>query len=438
MTRFELSRRRWIQATSASLLGIAGSPWLPDLARALAANPNRRRHCILLWMAGGPSQTDTFDMKPKHKNGGEFKEIATSVPGVRLSEHLPTLSKNVEHLAIVRSLNTREGDHARGTQLMRTGKPPGGPIPYPSIGASLAKEIRTLQNDLPDYVSIGTPPIFSAAAFGPGFLGPKYAPTTVGVTERPDDQETPVELGVNYLSPASDVDAQQLARRRSLWESMQRGFIDSHPTANALAHDTVYRRAMGMMDNKAGEAFDLSQEDAIVREAYGPGLFGQGCLLARRLVERGVPFVEVTLGGEDIGWDTHTDNFNRVKSLSQQLDAGWGTLVKELADRGLLESTTILWMGEFGRTPAINPNTGRDHFPAAWSCVFGGGGIAGGQAFGKTTADGMEVADGRVEVGDILSTLCKALGVDPDVENETNDGRPIKIAEGTPIDAILA
>ena len=437
MTRFDISRRRWIQATSASLLGIAGSPWLPGLARAVASDPGRRRHCILLWMAGGPSQTDTFDMKPDHENGGEFKEISTSATGVRFSEHLPTLAKHAENLAIVRSLNTREGDHARGTQLMRTGKAPGGPVQYPSIGASLAKEISLPTSNLPDYVSIGTPPIFSAAAFGPGFLGPKYAPTTVGVTDRPEGQEAPVLLGVNYLSPADDVDAQQLARRRDLWETMQRGFLDGHPTANALAHDTVYRRAMGMMDNKAGEAFDLSQEDDVVRKAYGPGVFGQGCLLARRLIERGVPFVEVTLG-EDIGWDTHADNFNRVKTLSQQLDAGWGTLMTELSDRGLLEDTTILWMGEFGRTPAINSNTGRDHFPAAWSCVFGGGGIAGGQAYGKTTDDGMEVADNKVEVGDVLSTLCKALGVEPEIENETNDGRPIKIAEGTPIDAILA
>ena len=434
-----LSRRRWLQATGASLLGISASPWLPSLARAVAAHPDRRRHCVLLWMAGGPSQTDTFDMKPGHDNGGEFEEIQTSVPAVRISEHLPKLAEQMQHVAIVRSLSTREGDHARGTQLMRTGKPPGGPVQYPSIGASLAKELRHPSSNLPDYVSIGTPPIFSAGAFGPGFLGPKYAPTTVGVTNNPENEETPVELGVNYLTPAAGIGASQLARRRQLWESLQKGFLDGHPVANAVAHDTIYRRAMGMMDNKAGEAFDLSQEKDEVRQAYGPGIFGQGCLLARRLIERGVPFVEVTLGGNNgIGWDTHQDNFTQVRSLSAQLDAGWGTLMTELSERGLLEDTTILWMGEFGRTPAINSNTGRDHFPAAWTCVFGGGGIAGGQAYGKTTADGMEVADGKVGVGDVLATLCSALGVHPETENVTNQGRPIKIAEGTPIEGVLS
>jgi hypothetical protein len=220
---------------------------------------------------------------------------------------------------------------------------------------------------------------------------------------------------------------------------MQQEFLDEHPVDNAVAHDTVYRRAMGMMDNKAGEAFDLSREDEVVRQAYGPGVFGQGCLLARRLIERGVPFVEVTLSGDNgLGWDTHQDNFTQVRRLSEQLDAGWGTLMTELSERGLLAETTILWMGEFGRTPAINRNAGRDHFPAAWTCVFAGGGIAGGQVYGKTTADGMEVAEGKVGVGDVLSTLCTALGVDPKNENVTKQGRPVKIAEGIPIDDILS
>ena len=441
MSHYQITRRRWLQAAGASLFGASASGWLPTLARAIGDHPNRRRHCILLWMAGGPSQTDTFDMKPDHQNGGEFTEIASNVPGLRFSEHLPTLAKHADRLAVVRSLSTREGDHARGTQLMRTGKPPGGPVQYPSIGAALAKELSRQESNLPDYVSIGTPPIFSPAAFGPGFLGPKYAPTTVGVIGDPQQQDRPLELGVNYLAAAEGVPPEQLVRRRRFWQTLQQGFLDKHDAANAAAHDTVYRRAMRMMDSDAAEAFNLSQEADDVRAAYGQGVFGQGCLLARRLVERGVPFVEVTLGGADgnsVGWDTHQDNFNLVRNLSGQLDAGWGNLMSELAARGLLEDTTILWMGEFGRTPAINENAGRDHFPQAWSCVFAGGGVAGGQAYGKTTPDGMEVADNKVEVGDVLVTLCSALGVDPETENTTNQGRPIKIAEGTPIKAILS
>jgi hypothetical protein len=191
------------------------------------------------------------------------------------------------------------------------------------------------------------------------------------------------------------------------------------------------------MNSKEAAAFDLSEEANEVREAYGRGPFGQGCLIARRLIERGVPFVEVTLGGGGLGWDTHQNNFPGVKSLSEQLDAGWGTMMTELKDRDLLRDTTFLWMGEFGRTPAINPNAGRDHFPDAWTCVFAGGGIQGGQAYGKTSADGTEVEEGKVGVGDVLATLCKAVGVDPDTENISQLGRPIKIAEGAPISDIL-
>ncbi len=441
MPQRQATRRRWLKAAGASLFGVSASGWLPSLAQAVSHHPDRRRHCILLWMAGGPAQTDTFDMKPDHANGGEFKEIATAVPGLRFSEHLPTLAQHAGHLAVVRSLSTREGDHARGTQLMRTGKPPGGPVPYPSIGASLAKELSREESYLPDYVSIGMPPIFSPAAFGPGFLGPQYAPTTVGVIGDPQRQDSPLDLGVNYLSAVDRVTPEQLVRRRRLWQTLQQGFLEKHGVANAAAHDTVYRRAMRMMDSDAAEAFDLTQEADDVRAAYGRGIFGQGCLLARRLVERGVPFVEVTLGGGNgngVGWDTHQDNFDLVRDLSGQLDAGWGNLIRELAARGLLEDTTILWMGEFGRTPVINANAGRDHFPQAWSCVFAGGGIAGGQAYGKTTPDGMEVAEGKVEVGDVLATLCHALGVDPETENMTNLGRPIKIAEGIPIRTLLS
>jgi uncharacterized protein (DUF1501 family) len=208
-----------------------------------------------------------------------------------------------------------------------------------------------------------------------------------------------------------------------------------------LAHQLVYRRAVRLMRSQAASAFDLEQEPTGVREAYGRGRFGQGCLLARRLVERGVPFVEVTLGGfeaNSTGWDTHQNNFAAVKGLSAQLDAGWSTLVRELKDRGLLASTTILWMGEFGRTPQINPQGGRDHFPNAWSAVLAGGGIRGGQAYGRTSADGMTVEDNPVSASALLATLCAALGVDPATQNTNAMGRPIKIAEDQPLRDLLA
>jgi hypothetical protein len=187
-----------------------------------------------------------------------------------------------------------------------------------------------------------------------------------------------------------------------------------------------------MIHSEAASAFDLSKEPDKVREQYGKGVFGQGCLLARRLVEQGVPFVEVSLSSSStggFGWDTHANNFEQVKALSAELDAGWSSLLTDLKERGLLERTTIVWMGEFGRTPRINGAAGRDHFPKAWSCVLAGGGIAGGQAYGKTSPDGMTIVENPTTVNQVLATLCTALGVSPDTENASNSGRPIKIVD---------
>ena len=203
----------------------------------------------------------------------------------------------------------------------------------------------------------------------------------------------------------------------------------------------MYDHSLEMIDSEASDVFDLSQESDTVREAYGKGQFGQGCLLARRLVERGVPFVEVALNSAStggLGWDTHSNNFETVKNLSGELDAGWATLMTELKQRGLLESTTIIWMGEFGRTPKINGSAGRDHFPQAWSCVLAGGGIAGGQIYGSTSADGMRVEEDKTSVGEVLATLCAALGVPPETENISDAGRPVKIVDDIPIDRLLS
>ncbi len=437
-----IGRRDFLRLAQAGVLGAAASPWLPRLATASAASTAKpQRHCVLLWMSGGPSQMDTFDLKPGHKNGGEFQETATSVPGLRISEHLPLLAKQAEHLAILRGLNTREGDHGRGTYLMRTGQTPGGPLEYPAIGCSLSKELGDADAELPNYISIAANTAFNPAAFSPGFLGPGYAAATVSGAEPPppgDDQPTAyAQLGVNFLERAENISLPQQDRRLSLWKDLQANYLDRRPTSNVTAQDTIYRRAITMMRSKARDAFDLSKEPAAVRDAYGPGRFGQGCLMARRLIERGVPFVEVALG-DGAAWDTHQDNFRQVRSLSQQLDAGWSSLMRELKERGLLEHTTILWMGEFGRTPQINPNGGRDHFPQAWSCVLAGGGVRGGQAYGATSPDGMEVVEGKVSQHDVLATLCQAVGVEPSLENQTAVGRPIRIAEGVPIRSVLS
>jgi hypothetical protein len=437
-----LSRRELLRAAGIGLFGVSASGWFPVFAEEATRNPGRRRHCVLLWMAGGPSQTDTFDMKPGHVNGGEFKEIETNVPGLRICEHLPRLAAMGDQLVPLRGLVTKEGDHGRGTFVMRTGHQPTGPIHYPTLGSALSKELGTLDAELPNYVSIAPYQLFEPRAFGPGFLGPQYGPLTVGAGGgQPAQAENYAQLGVDDLRMPGGVTQTQADARLGLWRTLQGGFLSRHRTASPLAHDTVYQRAIRMMRSETAKAFDLSEEPATVRDAYGRGRFGQGCLMARRLIERGVPFVEVTLGtfaDNNLGWDTHTNNFATVKNLCGELDAGWGTLMSELKQRGLLDSTTFLWLGEFGRTPRINPNGGRDHFPAAWTAVLAGGGVKGGQAYGRTSDDGMTVEEGKISVGDLLATLCQAVGVRPDRSNISDLGRPIKLAEGEPIAAVLA
>lgn len=442
MRNSELSRRQLLSFMGLGLGASCGAGWLPALAESVATDPRRRRHCILLWMNGGPSQTDTFDMKPGHANGGEFKEIATRAPGLRFSEHLSKLADHAEQLAVVRSISTTEGDHARGTHLVRTGHPPAGGVAYPSIACSLAKQLESHSNLLPNYVSVAPRTQVSPASFGPGFLGQSYAPAIVGgissdAAASEGAGERAMDLKLEHIDWPAGVDSRQGIRRRQLWEQFQKDFLQHRHVETFRAHDALIRNATEMMRPEVRQAFDLAEESESTRSKYGPGLFGQGCLLARRLVERGVPFVEVALG-DGLAWDTHKDNFSQVRSLSEQLDAGWANLMTELKERDLLESTTILWMGEFGRTPTINGNAGRDHFPAAWSCVFAGGGIEGGQAYGRTSAEGTVVEENQVGIGDVLATLCTAMGVSPKEENVTPAARPVKLAEGTPIREILA
>jgi hypothetical protein len=444
--KFDFDRRQFMKAAALGLAGTSASGWFPALADQAQADPKRRRHCILLWMTGGPTQTDTFDMKPDHENGGEFKPIETSAGGLQISEHLPKLAQQADRLAVIRSLSTKEGDHGRGTYLMRTGHQPMGTIRYPTIGSSISKELGRAEDEMPAYVSVSPYRAFNQAAYSPGFLGPRYAPLTVGATDvynaaAANAGEGYADLKVDNLAPGAGIAGKQFDERLALWRTLQQGFLSNHQADTPIAHDTVYQRAVRLMNSKAAKAFDLTEESDKVRDAYGAGRFGQGCLMARRLIEQGVSFVEVSLGafgGGSLGWDTHRNNFQAVKNLSTELDAGWATLMSELDERGLLDSTTIIWMGEFGRTPKINRGGGRDHFPAAWSAVLAGGGIKGGQAYGKTSADGTTVEENKVDVGDVLATACQAIGISPDRQNDSEMGRPIRIAEGKVIKELLA
>jgi hypothetical protein len=446
MAHSELSRRDWLRLSAAGVLASSVSGWFESFAHAAAANPARKRSCILLWMAGGPSQMDTFDLKPGHANGGPYKEIATAAPGVKISEHLPGLAKQANRLAIIRSMQTKEADHSRGTYLMRTGRAPGGPIQYPTLGALVAKELESKDAELPSFVSIGPQRFFNSAAYSSGFLGPKYAPLVVGENAGfgPPGNGYERALKVQDLDLPGHVNAGRAEARRELLDGLEEEFLAQRSGPASLSHRTAYQRAVAMMRSASIKAFNLDEEPAKLRDRYGRNLFGQGCLLARRLVEKRVPFVEVTLsnapGAGGIGWDSHQNNFESVKSLSGVLDPAWSTLMEDLSDKGLLDSTLIIWMGEFGRTPRINGNRGRDHWAVSWSTVLAGGGIKGGSVCGKTSANGMEVSERPVTGPDFLATVGCALGLDITRQNRSNVGRPIRFVDpgAKPIKEILA
>ncbi len=440
MTFPRFSRRDWLRLSSAGFLGTSLSGWIESLAHAAAAHPQRRRACILLWMNGGPSQMDTLDPKPGHKNGGPVKPTDTSVPGVQISEFLPNVAKQMKRIALVRSMSTKEADHARATYLMRTGRAPGGPIQYPTLGSLVAKELEPKDAELPSFVSIAPQRFLSSAAWSSGFLGPRYAPLMVGENAPFGPQQgggdVSRSLRVQDLDLPKNVNRDRSQLRLDMLDEMEKEFLTDRAGVSSLSHQTAYHRAVAMMRSPAVKAFDLDDEPAKLREAYGRNLFGQGCLLARRLVERGVPFVEVNLGG----WDTHQNNAESVGRLCKTLDPAWATLLDDLADKGLLGSTLVVWMGEFGRTPLINGSKGRDHWAASWSTALAGGGVKGGQAVGKTSASGMEVTERPVGVPDFLATVGTALGLDITKQNPSNVGRPIRFVDpgAKPIQEVLA
>ncbi len=438
--RNPLSRRDLLKLAAAGYSAYAASGWLERLAAATADDPRRKRSCILLWMNGGPSTIDLWDLKPGQAIGGPYKEIATSVPGVKIGEHLPKLAQRMQHLAILRSMSTKEADHGRATFQMRTGYLPGGPIHYPTLGALVSKELERPAAEMPGFVSIATNRSLSPEAFSSGFLGPQYAPLLVGENANfnPQQPQQGIDqlLRVQNLERPGDVAAPRDAARVRLLEEMEEDFVKDSPGVAARGHLAAYQRAVKLMKSSSVKAFNLEEEPPALRDAYGRNLFGQSCLLARRLVERGVPFIEVNLDG----WDTHQQNFDGVKRLSGILDSGWATLLDDLKTRGLLDTTLIVWMGEFGRTPKINQQQGRDHWATSWATVLAGGGIKGGSVVGKTSDDGSAVTERPVAVPDLLATVGLALGIDIRSQNRSNVDRPIRFVDpkAVPVKEILA
>ncbi len=363
--------------------------------------------CILLWMQGGPSQFETFSPKPNHENGGETRAIPTSVSGIHIADRFPKLAQQMEHVAIIRSLTTSEGNHQRASFLMHTGYVPSPTVKYAALGSVAAEKIANASCELPAFVRIGSR--FRNCGSG-GFLGVEFDPFLI---------ERAGALPKN-AKPTTSV--QRYRRRLGLLSRLEA----HHGTPESAEHQKLYKNASRMILSPQMKVFDLEQEPASVREAYGEGDFAAGCLLARRLVETGVTFVEVAAGN----WDTHADNFSRTQELADQVDGPTAQLIADLHQRGMLDRTLVVWMGEFGRTPRINGRGGRDHFPRAFNVALAGGGVRGGQVIGETNNAGTEIVDRPVTVADFFRSICTSLKIDSDYEYLSPIGRPIPIVDG--------
>jgi len=406
----ELSRRQLFRLAAMSGAGAPVSGWLNTLAAHAAdeSKVGKKKHksCILLFMTGGPSHLDTFDPKPANKSSA-FKPIATAVNGVKVSDLLPKTATMMKDMVLLRGMSTSEGSHGRARYYMHTGYREGvGGVVHPSLGAITSHFLGKAEDDLPNFFSIG------GQSFGAGYAGPMHAPVEI----------TNPSTGIENLKPTDSLNA--LDRRSNLLQDLEKGFVDRVQTSGAEAHKATYERTLKLMHSEKVKAFDISQETAATRDAYGRTKFGEGCLLARRLVETGVSFVEVTLGS----WDTHRDAENRLKSLTGELDPAYSALLKDLKERGMLDDTLVVWMGDFGRTPHVGKQGGRDHYPRAWTSVLAGGGLKTGQAVGRTNDQGADVEEGKVGTVDFMATICKALGINYE-KNLYAGNRPMRVVD---------
>jgi hypothetical protein len=444
-----MNRRHFLQhVAGASALALPSLQFIQSLRAAQTTLKKENKSLIILWMGGGPTHMDLWDLKPGAPTGGEFKPINTAASGVQISELLPNVAKQFKNLAIVRSLVTNEGSHERGTVLMNTGRQPNPVVQYPALGALASSQLTPDSLALPGFIGVGG----TAQRIGPGFLGMKFAPFTVqNAGTPPQNIKAPSGLGANDAERD-----ERLRRRQRLFYTVEDNFaqsayphlvtkIDEDKKGSALreaagspaqAHAAIYKKGFDLTVSPLRTVFEVSKEPKSVIDAYG-GMrnpFGMGALLAHKLVEKGVTTVEVDLGG----WDMHANIFNSMRTGNgPRLDQGMGALVKDLTERGLIKNTVVVWMGEFGRTPRINQNAGRDHWARCWSVVVGGGTIKGGQVYGSTSDDGMDVKDSPASIGDLFATIFKGLGLEPSTQVRDNLGRPMSIAEGKPLKGLV-
>ncbi|MFO0863223.1 MAG: DUF1501 domain-containing protein [Gemmataceae bacterium] len=424
-----VSRRQFLQVGSLSALGLTLSGWMK--AQADQA-PARRRNvnCILMWMQGGPSHIDTLDPKPDApaEIRGEFSTIQTRIPGVRICEHMTMLAQQFDKLSLIRGHDPQNGSHGVADHIMMTGHRFNPSLPFPCFGSVVAKE-RGYRDGMFPFVQLGRSIDRRFNGGVGGFLGDQYNPFEVH-----DDPNAPV-FRVRDLS-VEDSERQRLARRQAMLAEMDNYQRQAEASGPVQARDVFYERAYSLITSPAARrAFDLDQESARVRDRYGRNTLGQSMLLARRLIEAGVHFVTVTDGG----WDTHTNNFRSLKDrLLPRLDQGYASLLQDLSERGLLENTLVVWFGDFGRTPKVNPSAGRDHWATAGVATMGGGGIKLGEVVGATNALGEVVVDSPVRPQDLAATIYHALGIPLHTWYQAQDGRPIELVPtGRPIRQLI-
>ena len=407
LTRDGFSRRRFLSAVGAGAAA-AGSLNFRDLMAVEADNLRKQgRAMILLWMRGGPSQFETFDPKPGTTTGGPTEAIQTSVGGIQIADNFPKMAAMMNDIALVRSMTNKEGSHPRATYQMHTGYIPSGSVKHPSLGSCIAQQIGDPASELPSFVSVGD-------TQGAGFLGMDYEPFVV---------RRPGELPSNVALP---VETGRFDRRLGLLGKLEEEFASAGAEELVATHQSLYRKSSKLVQSPDVAAFDISEESQTLRDSYGDSDFGRGCLLARRLVERGVTFIEVRSNS----WDSHQNNFDQCSRVASEVDPATAALISDLKDRGMLDKTLVVWMGEFGRTPKVNARNGRDHYPRVFNLAMAGGGIQGGQVYGSSTDDGSAVKDSPVTVHDLFQTVCGALQVKADHENISPLGRPMKIVDG--------
>lgn len=415
-----LARRAFLgQAARAAfgitlLDGLAGRP-------AAAAPAAGGTNVIYLMMRGAMSHIDTFDPKPGREEQGETKAIATKLPGVMFGEHLPLLAGLADRLAVIRSLTTETGAHEQGTYLMRTSYPQLNSIRHPAFGSWALHVLGKRSRDLPGYVLVGN----GNEHPGCGFLDPAVTPVPLADPAR----------GLENIARPAYLSQANFERRLSLAERIDGDFKRHYAGRQIEAYDQMYADAVRLMGSGDLAAFDISREDVATRERYGRSRLGQGCLLARRLVESGVRCVEVEMGG----WDMHRDLWEELPEKVGELDTAMATLIDDLAARGLLGSTLVVLATEFGRTPKVNENAGRDHHPAVFSCVLAGAGVKPGVVHGASDAAGRLPDRDAVSVADFNATIAAACGMPWEKEFLAPNGRPFKIGnDGTPVAAVLA